>query len=392
MTAQEAAAGERIVFAHNLRGVAVAAVLSCHALFMFWIATPTCSELVGLPPAPAAPPAAIAWLFAHLPINLGFFGVALFFLISGFVIPFSFKRQGALGFLCSRFFRIWPTYACGLAITLVAIGLARLHFRQPFALPWGAVVAHLLMVRDVAGRPMLDGIVWTLEIEVRFYLLCALLAASLRGGRSLPFVLAGVGCAALGPLALWVLPGLAAAGALGTTAVMIPFLLIGTVFHHHHQGRLSSAKAGLLVAVLAGTFVAAGRLVGLYGSSLAFLCNYLGAVGAFATCYGLRGRLGPSRVLGWLADISYPLYVIHGFAGYCFMRVALEYCRQPYVVLGTYLLLVLSLGALVHHAVELPTNALGKKLASRAERRLRNASLPSREQPPSTAAPTRRAA
>jgi peptidoglycan/LPS O-acetylase OafA/YrhL len=38
------------------------------------------------------------------------------------------------------------------------------------------------MVRDVAGWPSLDGIVWTLEIEVKFYLLCALLAPALRRG------------------------------------------------------------------------------------------------------------------------------------------------------------------------------------------------------------------
>src|SRR5262245_60714917 len=114
---------------------------------------------------------------------------------------------------------------------------------------------------------------------------------------------------------------LAAAHALQMTAVLLPFLFIGTVFHHHLQGHLSTGKACLLVAVLGAAFAGAARLARTYDGSLAFLGHYFGTVVLFAACYALRDRLGASRALGKLADISYPVYVIHGFAGYCVMRV-----------------------------------------------------------------------
>ena len=50
------------------------------------------------------------------------------------------------------------------------------------------------------------------------------------------------------------------------------------------------------------------------------------------------------------------------------MRVALEYSGQPYVVLGVNLALVLAASAVVHRVVEVPTTALGKRLAARLER------------------------
>jgi len=43
-------------------------------------------------------------------IYKGGFGVALFFLISGFVIPFSFLRYTRTGFAIARILRLWPAY------------------------------------------------------------------------------------------------------------------------------------------------------------------------------------------------------------------------------------------------------------------------------------------
>ena len=58
---------------------------------------------------------AMAELALSFPLNWGPFGVALFFVISGFVIPFSFETYGRLDFIVARFFRIYPTYLTGLS-------------------------------------------------------------------------------------------------------------------------------------------------------------------------------------------------------------------------------------------------------------------------------------
>ena len=58
-----------------------------------------------------------------LPYFWGYFGVALFFLISGFVIPLSVAKLSRSGFMVARIFRIWPTYLIGLAIAIFCIAL-----------------------------------------------------------------------------------------------------------------------------------------------------------------------------------------------------------------------------------------------------------------------------
>src|SRR5215475_6974614 len=60
-------------------------------------------------------------------------------------------------------------------------------------------------------------------------------------------------------------------------------------------------------------------------------CAFLSAsgTGPISACYRFRDRLASWRVLERLADISYPLYVIHGFVGYCYMRVFVSVWDRP---------------------------------------------------------------
>ncbi|HGM7838215.1 TPA: acyltransferase family protein, partial [Serratia marcescens] len=51
------------------------------------------------------------FVFSHV-LDIGKIGVVLFFIISGFIIPFSFRREngGVKAFFISRFFRLYPGY------------------------------------------------------------------------------------------------------------------------------------------------------------------------------------------------------------------------------------------------------------------------------------------
>src|SRR5438093_378798 len=58
--------------------------------------------------------------------NPGVFGVITFFLVSGYIIPFSLERLGSLrAFWISRFFRLYPLYwlSLGAVLALSAAGL-----------------------------------------------------------------------------------------------------------------------------------------------------------------------------------------------------------------------------------------------------------------------------
>jgi peptidoglycan/LPS O-acetylase OafA/YrhL len=56
--------------------------------------------------------------------NIGRFGVTLFFLISGFIIPYSLERGGSIrNFWIGRFFRLYPVYWISLLLSFLAFTL-----------------------------------------------------------------------------------------------------------------------------------------------------------------------------------------------------------------------------------------------------------------------------
>src|SRR5215469_2826269 len=106
-------AGEsRVWFAQALRALACLLVVFAHYGHLFVLEPDTVGRLCFCPPLTDLPRAAFlrvftlcdAWHFS--PAN---FGVALFFLVSGFVIPFSLRRNSLGGFFVRRFFRLYPT-------------------------------------------------------------------------------------------------------------------------------------------------------------------------------------------------------------------------------------------------------------------------------------------
>lgn len=138
----------------GLRGIAVLLVLWYHLWEISWL----------------NPPAALAFLPA-----IGFFGVTLFFFLSGFVISYPFTRAAAAAapqpswrrFYWRRFLKIVPSYVLSIAVAY-GIGYAQ---RQPNASLFPDLTTHLLFVHtwfpDRFGT--INGVLWTLAVEVEFY-------------------------------------------------------------------------------------------------------------------------------------------------------------------------------------------------------------------------------
>ena len=119
---------------------------------------------------PAAGPLNVAGDLLVQNVSLGRFGVALFFLISGFVVPFSIGGERPLfQFAVSRVFRLYP--ALWLALAVLAT-MAWLGGEPPRAI---TVLANMTMAPTLFGQPWLSPIYWTLFIELVFYILIALL-------------------------------------------------------------------------------------------------------------------------------------------------------------------------------------------------------------------------
>ncbi|MBV8343680.1 MAG: acyltransferase [Candidatus Eremiobacteraeota bacterium] len=156
---------ERLGVLDGLRGIAVLLVLWYHAWEISWLAPPP-------------------WL-AFLPAT-GFVGVHLFFFLSGFVISYPFVKAAVYGtaaptwghFAWRRFIKIVPSYVLSIAVAY-AVGYAQ---AQPNASAIPDLVTHLLFIHtwfpDRYGT--IDGVLWTLAVEVEFYCIFPLIWACFR--------------------------------------------------------------------------------------------------------------------------------------------------------------------------------------------------------------------
>ena len=355
----------RLPFAHALRGLAALAVMLSHYTEHFWNQRGTAAAFLGVPEWTGPAPAIVALHGWAPPGFAGHFGVALFFLVSGFVIPLSLARRGRLSFALGRVLRIWPTYAVGLSVTMLAVWLCARHFGRPVPFGWPEWAAQLVFIRDLLGLSSIDGIVWTLEIELRFYLLCLVIAPALRAGRVGPLLATGLVLAALA--ALLVVPPLAprwriVAAELALSGQMITFMLVGAVFSARHRGTAGGGaclSTGVVLLALFGLQWAGGVMA---GQLLPGLASYAAALALFAALFARRHVLGrvPAPVDA-LARISYPLYVVHGVAGYAVMRLMLEAGAPPLAAILSAAVLAIGAAILLHRLVEIPTQRAAQR-------------------------------
>lgn len=106
-------------------------------------------------------------------IDWGQFGVILFFLISGFIIPSSLKAGTSLSkFFISRAFRLYPAYWIALALIVISAGYMQ---HSPPSYSYTQILANLTMVPKIFGSNEMSGVFWTLFIEILFYASCAIL-------------------------------------------------------------------------------------------------------------------------------------------------------------------------------------------------------------------------
>ena len=171
----------KYLFAHYLRAIAVISVILTHYGTAFFNNNVTLSSMVNVPPlidttypklveALAIPPS--------LPAFMAVFGVSVFFLISGFVIPMSIERYGLFDFLIKRFFRLYPTYITVLLINAVVaiVGLVIFyHTGLRYAYSGDDIFFTAFMgLNNIIGHWMvLDPVAWTLAIELIFYFIAA---------------------------------------------------------------------------------------------------------------------------------------------------------------------------------------------------------------------------
>ncbi len=138
----------------------------------------------------------LSWLFPNfqigslrisltVPVRLGYLFVDLMLMLSGFLLYLPYangKERSPRAFYTRRALRILPSYWLCLLVVLVFL-VADPAFTDGKAL-FQDLIAHLTFTQNLFSvsmmRTRLNGVLWTLAVEVQFYLLLPLLAPAFR--------------------------------------------------------------------------------------------------------------------------------------------------------------------------------------------------------------------
>jgi peptidoglycan/LPS O-acetylase OafA/YrhL len=363
----EPPASSKILFANQLRGLAAISVVLTHLCGIYWFQKDLIATVTFSPVQPAEVPVWVISMLSSFPVNPGPLGVAIFFLISGLVIPFSFRHNDTGGFLRARLLRIFPTYLAALAVGLAARWASSVFWGQPFSVEPLAVIANALLIHDLGAIGSIDLVNWTLLIELKFYLLFALcrgLVARWRGDFVLALALVVLGLTYVAQL---VAPGLSprpTAVLLGlvTQAMYLPFMLLGTLMYLRLQGQLGLVHWVTTTAATLLVFAMTWKLGPSAASYSDAGVTYLWSFGLFLLFFMARRLARPLAPLRWLSAISYPFYLVHSMLGYSLLQLlimgyGLGYTPALALAVGASMLMAW----IIHRLVERPSIALGKR-------------------------------
>lgn len=107
------------------------------------------------------------FLQTYLNSNPASIGVALFFLITGYLMPMMLERYNRLQFLINRILRIFPT----MIVATLIIGIF-LHYSQHISFTASEYINSWFLTSYLSGTRMITGVLWTLVVEILFYLIC----------------------------------------------------------------------------------------------------------------------------------------------------------------------------------------------------------------------------
>ena len=274
--------------------------------------------------------------------SYGAIGVPLFFAISGFVILSSACNTTPLQFLIARTLRLWPAFVVCMSTTAIVL---LIWPSDLMPISWPQYLNNLTMVPEISspGTPFVDGVYWTLRLEITFYsiVFVILLIGQIRRAQIL--------------LEMWI--------AWQIIALCFPNLglpLIGydgffaggcAYFLLHKNGPSIRTILDIVACFVLSSFNLVEQKIAGDVWVTAFI------FGLFATM--TLTPLGSSRLpyAAAIGALTYPLYLLHAHIGYTLLS-QFGSREHPYVSVFAVLTIVMALSWSVAIFVERPVQSL----------------------------------
>jgi peptidoglycan/LPS O-acetylase OafA/YrhL len=344
----------RYLFIDAMRGLAALAVVLFHV-----------KEGHHIDAFAAILPDAVNVLMSH-----GHLGVEIFFVLSGFVIAHSMCRHEVTPRYVGRFFlrrsiRLDPPYWASMALVVV-FGVLSTRFipGKTFDLPGpGRLLAHVFYLQVLLDVPPLNGIYWTLCLEIQYYLAFAVIMLIVTGFQrrwSFQIAFASVIVPAMIFANLWPLgvPPFQALGFVVHWHLFIAGVLVWWALHRPQDGLAAPLAAGNLVLLALASVFNEDAAVGV-GVAAAALFFFAGRRGALTRWLSAR----PFQALG---AISYSLYLVHNPITGAAFRMGYALTGHSVAIEAMWFVLVTSLcigsAYVSYRLIERPSLALSHKI------------------------------
>jgi peptidoglycan/LPS O-acetylase OafA/YrhL len=304
------------------------------------------------------------------PLAFGYLGVDFFFVLSGFVIHYSYKekilagKQNSLHFIWLRIARIYPLHLCVLLLYLlnpIAITFLSSKGTIPDTYNVGYFLASLLMVQNWGFSDGLkwNGPAWSISTEFLAYLIYPLwlfvfklknLKTSTTLGLS---VLLAVAMAfAFKKLSM---PNIGSSIELMGPLRCVTEFMMGTLVAELIIQAKGQTSANKKLLVFGSVIFGIALNIWLFGivdyafiPLFVFLVIFLVATSQFLADHP------PNRALVFLGEISYATYICHFLFKEWFVFLNLPVLLRPLILVPLYLFIVLSASWFFYRWVEVP--------------------------------------
>ncbi|MEZ5538853.1 MAG: acyltransferase [Pseudomonadales bacterium] len=279
----------------------------------------------------------------------GYLGVELFFMISGFVILMTAASGSLRGFVISRIVRLYPAFwvCCTITFLLtITIGGAR------YTASIGQYLANMTMLSGFTKIPSIDGAYWSLFIEIRFYLLVAivLLVGKIHKAQTLT----------LAWLVLTIILEIKSTRTLRNFFITeySAFFIAGATFFFIWEKGLSNTRIAMIITSWAlAVFKSTDKLDVFEKHYATPISSYV--VAGIVTLFFVLMALASLRRTGfigrhqWLLAgvLTYPLYLLHQNIGFMVFNLAYPQVNAHILFWGM-ILVVIAIAYAVHFFIE----------------------------------------